>query len=162
MNNLFNISKAEFGYYYNYKGTVVEDKITGTSDFIEVKQNTTYATTNNCNVTYWDENKNFINGLIAYKKFIVPNDERIKYIKMSIWWGSNGATKENYWMLVEGDKVPSEFIPYAYEIVPPINDNNNDFKYHTHVMSDITDYKNYINNNNNNNNNYNNKIYRYI
>lgn len=163
MNNLFNISTAEFGYYYNYKdGVKTVTSNTGTSDFIEIKQGSTYATSSDCNITYWDENKQFVNGIIAYKKFTVPNNEKIKYIKMSIWWGSNGVTKENYWMLVEGDKVPSEFIPYAYESVPPVDAPSEDapsvdvppvddevVKYHTHVMSDIVDYKNYINNNNN-------------
>ena len=98
MKHLFDISKAEFGYYYNYKGIKKEENKTGTSDFIEVKCGSTYTTSENCNVTYWDENKNFISGLIAYKKFIVPNNPKIKYIRMSIWGNTNQMNK---WQLLE-------------------------------------------------------------
>ena len=96
MKNLFDISKAEFGYYYNYKGVKKEENKTGTSDFIKVKCGSTYTTSENCNITYWDENKNFISGLIAYKKFIVPNNPKIRYIRMSIW----GKYKSNEQMAI--------------------------------------------------------------
>lgn len=97
--NLFDISKAEFGYYYNYKdGAKIINSKTGTSNFIEVKQNVTYSTSENCNITYWDENKNYISGLIAYRKFTIPNDARIRYIRMSIWGDKNQMNK---WQLLE-------------------------------------------------------------
>lgn len=106
MQNLFDISKAEFGYYYNYKnGAKVIDSKTGTSNFIEVKQNVTYSTSENCNITYWDENKNYISGLIAYRKFTVPNDARIRYIRMSIWGNKNQMDK---WQLLEEENNNQE------------------------------------------------------
>lgn len=99
MINLFNINNAEFGYYYEANsGNKINCDTTGTSNFIEVKQGSTYTTSFDCNITYWDENKNYINGEISYKQFTVPNNNKIKYIKMSIW-----GTQEqmNNWELLE-------------------------------------------------------------
>ena len=147
--NLFDISKAEFGYYYNPSGKQTKGDKVGTSNFIKVKQGVTYATTADCNVTYWDENKNYISGIIAYKKFTVPVNSKIEYIRMSVWWDSGNATKENYWMLVEGNAVPSSYVSYnETQETPPVTEPGNTDKIpsHTHVMSDIIDYKNYINN----------------
>lgn len=106
--NLVDPNKIVGGGYYKWdSGEFIHTTNNNykTTDFIEVKADTYYVKTINSQIAYWDENRKYITGEDSGKLFKTPNDSNIKYMTSSIVNGEN-------FMILEGLKLPSAYIPY--------------------------------------------------
>lgn len=106
--NLFNKDTATDGYRLElYNATKVVDGYS-ISDYIPVEANTTYSYINTTlrRVQFFDSAKSFLSGVNASKTFTTV--ENCAFIRIEF-----STTEKDAFMVVEGDTLPSEYVPYV-------------------------------------------------
>lgn len=98
-------------YYHPNTGKLTDYVGYNASDFIPVEPNVTYKWISIGHTCFWDANKKFISGFSG-KTEIKITDTNIKFITISV----PSSNLENE-MFVEGDKIPSNYIPYTENYV---------------------------------------------
>ena len=114
-----------------YQGNVYESY---TSDFIECSSNQNFMK-NWMNVgnevTFWNENKNFVSGSQIYgKQITIPDNSSIKYFCVTIpvfstnssW--SDRMRKLEEAMVVKGTSLPNKYIPYKKRYITDLKSSN--------------------------------------
>lgn len=130
--NMFDISAATDGYYINAPGNeLIALQTYLTSDFIKIKQGVTYCITYVRKFTMFDDSKSLyvagggdINPGVYGYTFTAPIDGYVRFSYPKAM--APGGT-----MMVVGDTLPTEYIPYGYELkglkddTPNLIKNNN-------------------------------------
>lgn len=107
--NLFNKDAATDGYRLETHGDVTKETAGYTiSDHIPVEASTPYVYTHTAQrrVQFFDSAKSFISGTNTGGKINTP--ENCGYIRIEM-----STSEKDVFMLVKGDALPTEFIPYA-------------------------------------------------
>ncbi|MBZ5203192.1 SGNH/GDSL hydrolase family protein [Planomicrobium chinense] len=116
--NLLDKTKIKKTGYYRYSdGVFVSSTSYLASDFIEVVVGEKYVHKTAGNVTFWDENKQFIVGLdgVASNPFTVPSG--VKYAIITVYYTNIDSD-----MLVKGTIFPSAYIPFEQKTYTLSND----------------------------------------
>ena len=111
--NLFDLSKATLGGYYNLAGKWVSDNNFYCSDFMEVYPNESITQYNEDGYgnykTFWDKDKNFVSSFIPSDgkeiTFTVPNDENICYMCTPVQVGYENTFEIRVVRQIEGNGV---------------------------------------------------------
>ena len=109
--NLFNKDTAISGGVPDFtNGGTYPSSTSHTSDFIPVKPDTQYSTTELRTIAFYDENENFIYGMADDSSRIIQTDKdpRIALMKVGIWTSDLENT-----MIIEGDTLPRDYITYG-------------------------------------------------
>ena len=109
--NLFNKDTAISGGVPDFtNGGTYPSSTSHTSDFIPVKPDTQYSTTEIRTIAFYDEYENFIYGMAVESSGIITTgiDPRISLMKIGIWTSDLENT-----MIVEGNKLPSDYINHG-------------------------------------------------
>lgn len=88
---------GDFNYVGSFKST----------DLIPVDENGWYSKSIASNITFYDENNNFVDGYDSGTLFKVPANKGIKYMRSSI------PTSVNDFMIVKGFVLPNRYIDYG-------------------------------------------------
>ncbi len=114
--NIFNRNTATIGYYIqNTNGNLMAASGWNASDYIPIKASTIYSRTFDTHVAFYDVNKNYISGYnnnSGHLSFTTPTNA--VYLRLSVY--STTILTSTY-MLVEGDVLPSDFMPFQYALV---------------------------------------------
>lgn len=146
--NLFNKTKATIGKRITIDGSIVDDADTYITDYTQVKPYTSYKynRTDSSYVGFYDYNKRLIK--VEAVNPIVTTGETY-YIRT---YGKTSIVKIDDFMIVEGDNIPTEYIPYyqsktefsipsGYPLVELPNEVKNyidaDGNYHVNVMKHV-------------------------
>uniref|UniRef100_UPI0011A016F4 SGNH/GDSL hydrolase family protein n=1 Tax=Bacillus mycoides TaxID=1405 RepID=UPI0011A016F4 len=114
--NLYDPSKAISGTINQTTGAVSPFAGAWASDFIPVVEGKTYKTNATFNSGFYDSNKSFVQGLANYNGTVTaPTGKDIKYVRMSYNGDANAA------MFVEGEFLPTTYIPYTRIEIAPID-----------------------------------------
>ena len=118
--NLFNKDAVEIGSLKTSDGTI-NSANTGyrTSDYIEISNDSNYRTSSNFRYAcFYREDKTFIENtaITSSKNSILITDipDAAKFVRISI--SLTSFSLDDY-MLVKGNSVPSEYIPYKEEVI---------------------------------------------
>lgn len=111
---MFNKNAVETGGYYDrLDGKRVAAYNMSSSDFIPVEPNVEYThnapTTRNTHLTYWDENFNFLGGLLLQASATVfkIDNPNIKFIKVGLL-----NVELHGYMLAKKYQFPDSYVPY--------------------------------------------------
>ena len=109
--NLFNVANSSINkYVYSGSGALGDNDIYDTTEFIKVKPNTSYSHNfSNGNYSYYGDDKTFISGGTSLQSvFTTPTN--CYYLRKS--YKKDGLKS----MLVEGDVLPTSYIPYGFSL----------------------------------------------
>ena len=116
--NLFNPNTVLTGYFIDDRnGNANSNSSSIASDFIEIKPNTNYYITRipSGNWGAWyDENKNYISGILGYQSQISPANA--KYMRLTVSNSQNNLDYANTFMVSKGS-VSIPFEPYQEKIL---------------------------------------------
>lgn len=122
--NLFNINAImPFKYLNVNNGDLIDSASRNTSDFIPIKPLTLYTISNLRSYVFYDENKNYIDGMQlsdAKTDYTIEAPRLARYLRFDYY--QNTGEKQ---MVVEGTTVPEEFIPFGFKEPNLIIDYNN-------------------------------------
>lgn len=110
--NLFNKETVERGGYYGRSnGVWVSTATHDSSDFIPVEypKQYEYGDGLQSHITFWDENKFFVSGILQGSPFQITRSN-IKYMKIQVI-----KTNLDTQMVTESGKMPEDYIPYYLE-----------------------------------------------
>ena len=114
---LFDATKAQIGYRCNADGSIVKNSSYATSDYIEVRSNTSYYLTNVCGNNYcsavlFDANKAYVNitsfGAGGKVSGVLNVDSNIKYIRINIFTDVVDINT----VMVNAGTTPQPYEPY--------------------------------------------------
>jgi hypothetical protein len=118
--NLFYKENATLGgYYTNTNGSFTPNDACYSTDFVPIEYGDLYVKNKDSQITFWDENKKFVSGTIAYDgiAFDVPS-ENCKYMKSSVFYKDIDIV-----MIVKGEKLPDTYMTYHLVELVDIQDN---------------------------------------
>lgn len=110
--NVLDIDRVERNGYYNMSGNWISSSSYASSQFIPVSEGEVYYKNGSSHVTYWDVNRNFVEGVNAGSPFTVPQNSEIRFMKVGM--GLNNFPLEN-WVVstfptLQKNKFESKFV----------------------------------------------------
>lgn len=118
--NLFDETLTVSGYVNAANGTITANSGAFTSDFMRIDDSKAYTTNGTWTAAYYDANKAFVSSIASnFGTRQTPAGVGIKFLRMSF----DVASQTGIGMVVEGNTLPSSFVPYTDYSIAITDDN---------------------------------------